>query len=176
MLSSFGYFFLWISGRIFRWNIGGFSHRFVHDPVSRWACTVLSVPYTALQAGERPWLFTLLILVVVLSSTVFGLILITWGAKSSVGLAIEMAAYASVALSIVMLFVGIALSRRIPIHATWTPMGCNARIGICLMLGLVSTIFIGTHDLGLFILLPQGLRAMQTIVDQPFQESFSEAE
>ena len=143
-----------------------------------WACTVLSVPsYTALQAGEKPWLFTLLILVVVLSSTVFGLILITWGAKSSVGLAIEMAAYASVASSIVMLFVGIALSRRM---SQFMQRGFQWIATLALIFAsswaLSQQSFWALVGVGLFILLPQGLRAMQTIVDQPFQESFSEAE
>lgn len=143
-----------------------------------WACTVLSVPsYTALQAGEKPWLFTLLILVVVLSSTVFGLILITWGAKSSVGLAIEMAAYASVASSLVMLFVGIALSRRM---SQFMQRGFQwvATLGLV----FVSCWALSQHSfwafvgVGLFILLPQGLQAMQTIVDQPFEEMYVEAE
>ena len=143
-----------------------------------WACTVLSVPtYTALQAGEKPWLFTLLILVVVLSSTVFGLILISWGATSSIGLAIEMAAYASVASSIVMLFVGITLSRRM---SQFMQRGFQwvATLGLvfvsCWALSQQSSLAL--VGFGLFILLPQGLRAMQTIVDQPYEEMYVEAE
>lgn len=143
-----------------------------------WACTVLSVPsYTALQAGEKPWLFTLLIFIVVLSSTVFGLTLIKWGATSSVGLAIEMAAYASVASSLVMLLLGIALSRR---------MGEFTKRGIQWIATLVLVFFTSWAlsqqsysaivGLGLFILLPQGLRAMKTIVDQPLEKMSVEAE
>ena len=143
-----------------------------------WACTVLSVPsYTALQAGEKPWLFTLLILVVVLSSTVFGLILITWGAKSSVGLAIEMAAYASVASSLVMLLVGITLSRRM---SQFMQRGFQWIATLALIFAsswaLSQQSFWALVGVGLFILLPQGLRAMQTIVDQPFEEMYVEAE
>ena len=143
-----------------------------------WACTVLSVPsYTALQAGEKPWLFTLLILVVVLSSTVFGLILISWGAKSSVGLAIEMAAYASVASSIVMLVVGIALSRRM---SQFMQRGFQwvATLGLVFIScwALSQQSFLALAGVGLFTFLPQGLRAMQTIVDQPFEEMYVEAE
>ena len=143
-----------------------------------WACTVLSVPsYTALQAGEKPWLFTLLILVVVLSSTMFGLILITWGANSSVGFAIEMAAYASVASSCVMLLLGIVLSRR---------MGQFMQHGIQWIATLALVFFASWAlsqqsywsliGLGLFILLPQGLQAMRTIVDQPFEQTHVEVE
>ena len=143
-----------------------------------WACTVLSVPsYTALQAGVKPWFFTLLILVVVLSSTVFGLILITWGAESSVGLAIEMAAYASVASSLVMLLVGIALSRR---TSQFMQRGFQWIATLALVFvscwALSQQSFLAFVGLGLFILLPQGLRAMRTIVDQPFEEMFAEVE
>lgn len=143
-----------------------------------WACTVLSVPsYTALQAGEKPWLFTLLIFVVVLSSTVFGLTLINWGAASSVGLAIEMAAYASVASSLVMLFLGIALSRRI--HQ-FKQHGIQWIATLALALfsswALSQQSFLALVGLGLFTLLPKGLQAMRTIVDQPFEKMFVEAE
>ena len=143
-----------------------------------WACTVLSVPsYTALQAGEKPWLFTLLIFVVVLSSTVFGLTLINCGAASSVGLAIEMAAYASVASSLVMLFLGIALSRRI---RQFKQHGIQWIATLALVLfsswALSQQSFLALVGLGLFTLLPKGLQAMRTIVDQPLEKMFVEAE
>ena len=143
-----------------------------------WACTVLSVPsYTALQAGEKPWLFTLLIFIVVLSSTVFGLTLIKWGATSSVGLAIEMAAYASVASSIVMLLLGIALSRRM---GEFTKRGIQWIATLVLVFftswALSQQSYLAIVGLGLFILLPQGLRAMKTIVDQPLEKMSVEAE
>ena len=143
-----------------------------------WACTVLSVPsYTALQAGEKPWLFTMLILSVVASSTIFGLWLIGWGAETSVGLAIEMAAYASVASSFVMLFLGILLSHRLNAFKERAFQWATTLIvvvGTCIALSDQSYWAIG--GLGLFILLPQGLEAMKTTVEQPFQVKHGEAE
>jgi O-antigen/teichoic acid export membrane protein len=143
-----------------------------------WACTVLSVPsYTALQAGEKPWLFTMLILSVVASSTIFGLWLIGWGAETSVGLAIEMAAYASVASSFVMLFLGILLSHRLNAfkeRAFQWATTLVVVVGTCIALSDQSYWAIG--GLGLFILLPQGLEAMKTTVEQPFQVKHGEAE
>ena len=143
-----------------------------------WACTVLSVPsYTALQAGEKPWLFTSLILIVVLSSTAFGLILINWGARSSVGLAVEMAAYASVASSLVMLLLGIVLSRRLD---QFMLRGVRWIVTLVLVFGtcwaLSQQSYWAFAGLGLFILLPQGLEAMRTIVDQPSAKTYVEAE
>ncbi len=88
-----------------------------------------------------------------------------------------MAAYASVASSIVMLFVGIALSRRM---SQFMQRGFQwvATLGLvfvsCWALSQQSSLAL--VGLGLFILLPQGLRAMQTIVDQPFEEMYVEAE
>ena len=73
--------------------------------------------------------------------------------------------------------VGIALSRRI---SQFIQRGFQwfATLGLvfvsCWALSQQSSLAL--VGLGLFILLPKGLRAMQTIVDQPFQESFSEAE
>ena len=64
-----------------------------------WAFTVLSVLHTALQAGERLWMFTLLIMTVVYL-TILGFILINLEAQTSIIRAIEMAAYASVASSL----------------------------------------------------------------------------
>ena len=143
-----------------------------------WAFTVLSVPsYTALQAGEKPWLFTLLILSVVFSSTVFGLWLIGWGAETSVGLAIKMAAYASVASSFVMLFFGIVLSQRL--HQLrdkglqWIAT-IAVIVGACLALSEQS--YWALIGLGLFTLLPQGIEAMKTTVEQQPQMKPVEAE
>ena len=134
-----------------------------------WAMTMLSVPsYTALQAGERPWLFTLLIFSVVLSSTVFGLFLIGRGAQTSAGLAIEMAAYASVASSFVMLMGGIILSRRFSAFMQRGFQWCAT-----LLLVVVTCVALSQQSywalvgLGLFTLLPQGLEAMKTIVEIP---------
>ena len=122
-------------------------------------------------------MFTLLILSVVASSTVFGLWLIGWGAETSVGLAIEMAAYASVASSFVMLFLGIVLSRRLKDFKErafqWLAT-IGVVIGTCVALSEQSYWAIG--GLGLFILLPQGLEAMKTTVEQPFQIKHDEAE
>ena len=143
-----------------------------------WACTVLSVPsYTSLQAGEKPWLFTLLIVIVVLSSTLFGLLLISWGAQTSVELAIEMAAYASVASSLVMLLVGIVLSRRMH-EFMRRGLQWSATLAVVFFScwSLSEQLYWALIGLGLFTLLPQGLRAMRTIVDQPMLPTSIEAE
>ena len=143
-----------------------------------WAFTVLSVPsYTALQAGERPWLFTLLIFTVVVSSTVLGIILIDWGTQTSTGRAIEMAAYASVASAFVMLCLGIVLSRRIEQFKQrgiqWIATIITVFI-TCVALSQQSYwVLVG---LGLFILLPQGLEAMKTIVETQHPTTPGEAE
>ena len=143
-----------------------------------WAMTVLSVPsYTALQAGERPWLFTLLIFTVVLSSTVFGLLLIGRGAETSAGLAIEMAAYASVASSFVMLMGGIVLSRRFSAFMQRGIQWCATLLVVvvtCVALSQQS--YWALSGLGLFILLPQGLEAMKTTVATPSLLKLDEAE
>ena len=143
-----------------------------------WAMTVLSVPsYTALQAGERPWLFTLLIFTVVLSSSVFGLLLIGRGAETSTGLAIEMAAYASVASSFVMLMGGIVLSRRFSACMQRGIQWCATLLVVvvtCIALSQQS--YWALSGLGLFILLPQGLEAMKTNVATPSLLKLGEAE
>ena len=143
-----------------------------------WAFTVLSVPsYTALQAGERPWLFTTLIFSVVLSSTVLGIILIDWGAQTSTGRAIEMAAYASVASAFVMLCLGIVLSRRMMQFKErgiqWFATLLTVLV-TCVALSQQS--YWALTGLGLFILLPQGLEAMKTIVESPSLLKPGEAE
>ena len=143
-----------------------------------WAFTVLSVPsYTALQAGNQPWLFTLLIFTVVLSSTVFGWILIDWGARTSAGRAIEMAALASVASAFVMLCIGIVLSRRIT-HFKQRSVQWLATLLVvsvtCIALSQQS--YWALLGFGLFTLLPQGLEAMQTIVEKPDLMTSVEAE
>ena len=140
--------------------------------------TVLSVPsYTALQAGQRPWLFTLLIFTVVLASTVFGLLLIGRGAETSAGLAIEMAAYASVASSFVMLMGGIVLSRRFSAFMQRGIQWCGTLLVVvvtCVALSQQS--YWALSGLGLFILLPQGLEAMKTTVATPSLLKLDEAE
>ena len=141
-----------------------------------WAFTVLSVPsYTALQAGERPWMFTLLIMTVVLSSTILGVILINLGAQTSIGRAIEMAAYASVASSFVMLMLGIVLSRRF-LHfkersLKWLATICAVTV-TCVALSQQS--YWSLIGIGLFILLPQGLEATKTIVATPSSMTLAE--
>ena len=141
-----------------------------------WAFTVLSVPsYTALQAGERPWMFTLLIMTVVLSSTILGFILINLGAQTSIGRAIEMAAYASVASSFVMLMLGIVLSRRF-LHfkersLKWLATICAVTV-TCVALSQQS--YWSLIGIGLFILLPQGLEATKTIVATPSSMTLAE--
>jgi hypothetical protein len=139
---------------------------------------VLSVPsYTALQAGDRPWLFTLLIFIVVLSSTVFGFLLIGRGAQTGSGLAIEMAAYASVASSFVMLMGGIVLSQRFTAFIQRGFQWCATLfIVVVSCVALSQQSYWALIGLGLFILLPQGLEAMKTIVEPPSLLKNDEAE
>ena len=143
-----------------------------------WAITVLSVPsYTALQAGDQPWLFTLLIFIVVLSSTVFGFLLIGRGAQTGSGLAIEMAAYASVASSFVMLMGGIVLSRRFTAFIQRGFQWCaTLLIVVVSCVALSQQSYWALSGLGLFILLPQGLEAMKTTVATPSLLKLDEAE
>lgn len=143
-----------------------------------WAFTVLSVPsYTALQAGERPWLFTLLILVVVLSSTVFGVAFIHWGAQRSVGFAIEMAAYASVASSLVMLLLGIVLSRRVKeFKHRGRQWFATLVVVFVVSVALSKQSYWFLLGLGLFTLLPQGFEAVRTTVEKPTMMTSIEAE
>ena len=143
-----------------------------------WAFTVLSVPsYTALQAGERPWLFTLLILVVVLSSTVFGVAFIHWGAQRSVGFAIEMAAYASVASSLVMLLLGIVLSRRVKeFKHRGRQWFATLVVVFVVSVALSEQSYWFLLGLGLFTLLPQGFEAVRTTVEKPTMMTSIEAE
>ena len=88
-----------------------------------------------------------------------------------------MAAYASVASSFVMLFLGIVLSRRLNDFKErsfqWMAT-IVVVIGTCVALSEQS--YWALSGLGLFILLPQGLEAMKTTVEQPFQIKHDEAE
>ena len=143
-----------------------------------WALTVLSVPsYTALQAGTQPWRFTGLIALVVIMATLIGWFLISWGADKDAGTALEMAAYASVASTFIMLFAGIGLSKR------WNEFKSKGlqwilTIGLIFMtcFALSERSMWALSGLPLFILLPQALGAMQTTVDPQLPEKISEAE
>jgi O-antigen/teichoic acid export membrane protein len=143
-----------------------------------WALTVLSVPsYTSLQAGTRPWRFTGLIALVVIMATLIGWFLIRWGANQSVGAALEMAAYASVASTFVMLFAGIGLSQR------WNDFkGRSLQWLFTITLVFVTCVALSQRSwwalsgLPLFILLPGALEAMKTTVDLQIPEKTHEAE
>jgi hypothetical protein len=140
--------------------------------------TVLSVPsYTSLQAGNQPWRFTGLIVLVVMMATLIGWFLISWGADRGAGTALEMAAYASVASTFIMLFAGISLSKR------WGEFK-DRGLQWVFTIGLVfATCFAlserslwALSGLPLLILLPQALEAMQTTVGSQIPERISEAE
>ena len=143
-----------------------------------WALTVLSVPsYTSLQAGTRPWRFTGLIALVVIMATVIGWFLIRWGADRNAGAALEMAAYASVASTFVMLFAGIGLSQR------WKDFkGRSLQWILTITLVFVTCFALSERSwwalsgLPLFILLPDALEAMKTTVGLQILEKTHEAE
>ena len=80
-----------------------------------------------------------------------------------------MAAYASIASSFVMLLLGIALSRRMGAFIQRGIQWIATLVLVFDQLGTFATILLALIGLGLFILLPQGLEAMKTIVDQPFE-------
>ena len=143
-----------------------------------WAMTVLSVPsYTSLQAGNQPWRFTGLIAVVVIMATLIGWFLISWGADKDVGFALEMAAYASIASTFIMLFAGIGLSQR------WKEFK-HRGLQWTFTIGLVFVTCYAFSErswwalsgLPLFILLPQALEAMRTTVGPQTPERTHEAE
>ena len=143
-----------------------------------WAMTVLSVPsYTSLQAGNQPWRFTGLIALVVIMATLIGWFLIRWGADKDAGFALEMAAYASVGSTFIMLFAGIGLSQR------WKEFKGRGLQWI-FTIGLVFVTCYAFSErswwalsgLPLFILLPQALEAMRTTVGSQTLERTSEAE
>ena len=88
-----------------------------------------------------------------------------------------MAAYASVASSLVMLLVGIVLSRRMH-EFMQRGLQWSATLAVVFFScwSLSEQLYWALIGLGLFTLLPQGLRAMRTIVDQPMSPTSIEAE
>ena len=88
-----------------------------------------------------------------------------------------MAAYASVASSLVMLLVGIVLSRRMH-EFMRRGLQWSATLAVVFFScwSLSEQLYWALIGLGLFTLLPQGLRAMRTIVDQPMSPTSIEAE
>ena len=143
-----------------------------------WAMTVLSVPsYTSLQAGNQPWRFTGLIALVVVMATLIGWFLISWGADRSVGTALEMAAYASVASTAIMLFAGIGLSRRWnEFKARGLQWTSTLLLVFVTCFGLSERSWWALSGVPLFILLPQALEAMQTTVGSQLPEKTLEVE
>ena len=110
-------------------------------------------------------------------ATLIGWFLINWGAGRSVGTALEMAAYASVASTFIMLFAGIGLSQR------WKEFKSRGfqwvlTIGLVFMtcFALSERSWWALSGLPLFILLPQALEAMKTTVGPQLPEKISEAE
>lgn len=103
--------------------------------------------------------------------------LISWGADRSVGTALEMAAYASVASTAIMLFAGIGLSRRWnEFKARGLQWTSTLLLVFVTCFGLSERSWWALSGLPLFILLPQALEAMQTTVGSQLPEKTLEAE
>jgi len=127
-----------------------------------WCLTLLSTPtYTALQAGDKPWKFTLFIALVVLFALIIGYLLIDWRANDSQGSGLYAAAIASTVSSSFLLFMSIHLS------SNWDLLLRKKKdytIAICLSMitcyGFTTGSWIAVSGLGLFYFIPQGFQAM----------------
>ena len=132
-----------------------------------WCLTLLSTPtYTALQAGEKPWKFTLFIGLVVLFALITGYLLIDWQANNSQGAGLFAAAIASTISSSFLFFLSVHLS------SNWDLLLKKKKefsLAICLSMiscyGFATGSWIAVCGLGLFYFIPQGIQAMSPTVE-----------
>ena len=131
-----------------------------------WCLTLLATPtYTALQAGEKPWNFTLFITLVVIFAVVVGYFLIDWKANDSQGSGLFAAALASTISSSFLLFLSIHLS------SNWNLIRQRKKdftLAICLSMiscyGFTTGSWLAISGLGLFYFIPLGIQAMSATV------------
>jgi O-antigen/teichoic acid export membrane protein len=127
-----------------------------------WCLTLLSTPtYTALQAGEKPWKFTLFIGLVVVFALIIGFLLIDWRSEVSQGAGLFAAAIASTISSLFLFFMSIHLS------SNWDLLLRKKKefsVAICLSMlscyGFTTGSWLAISGIGLFYFIPQGIRAM----------------
>ena len=132
-----------------------------------WCLTLLSTPtYTALQAGEKPWKFTIFIGLVVLFALITGYLLIDWQANNSQGAGLFAAAIASTISSSFLFFLSVHLS------SNWDLLLKKKKefsLAICLSMiscyGFATGSWIAVCGLGLFYFIPQGIQAMSPTVE-----------
>jgi len=137
-----------------------------------WCLTLLATPtYTALQAGEKPWNFTIFITLVVIFALVIGYFLIDWKANDSQGSGLFAAAIASTISSSFLLFLSIHLS------SNWNLIRQRKNdftLAICLSMiscyGFTTGSWLAISGLGLFYFIPQGIQAMSATVEPLSEE------
>jgi O-antigen/teichoic acid export membrane protein len=137
-----------------------------------WCLTLLSTPtYTALQAGEKPWKFTLFIGLVVLFALIIGYLLIDWGANKSQGTGLYAAAVASTISASFLLFLSIHLS------SNWDLLLRKKKdFSIAILLSMISCYgfttgsWIAISGIGLFYFIPQGIEAISPTVEPLSEE------
>ena len=132
-----------------------------------WCLTLLSTPtYTALQAGEKPWKFTLFIGLVVLFALIIGYLLIDWQANNSQGAGLFAAAIASTISSSFLFFLSVHLSSNWDLllkkKKEFSLAICLSMISCC---GFATGSWIAVCGLGLFYFIPQGIQAMSPTVE-----------
>ena len=127
-----------------------------------WCLTLLATPtYTALQAGEKPWNFTIFITLVVIFAVLIGYLLIDWKADESQGSGLFAAALASTISSSFLLFLSVHLS------SNWNLFRNRMKdflLAITLSMtscyGFTTGSWLALSGLGLFYFIPQGIQAM----------------
>lgn len=131
-----------------------------------WCLTLLATPtYTALQAGRKPWNFTVLIAIVVIFATIIGYILIRWQAMESDGSGLYAGAIASSITSGFLLLMSIHLSsnweliksRRYQIIAA-------ILISAIVCYGFTIGSWIAISGITLLYFIPQGIRSISPTV------------
>jgi len=126
-----------------------------------WCLTLLATPsYTALQAGENPWKFTLFIGFVVVFGTIIGFLLIgsvanspTWGLYA--------AAFASTLSSAFLLLSSIHLAKLwVIVRQRKTDFFAAVTLASITCFGFVTNSLLALSGLVLFMFVPRGWRAM----------------
>ena len=127
-----------------------------------WCLTLLATPtYTALQAGKKPWNFTVLIAVVVIFATIIGYILIRWQAMESDGSGLYAGAIASSITSGFLLLMSIQLSSNWELIKSRKYQIISAIfISAIACYGLTIGSWIAISGLTLFYFIPQGIRSI----------------
>lgn len=128
-----------------------------------WCCTVLATPtYTALQAGPKPWHFTIFITVVVAFAGVVGGWLIGWRSEVSIEQGLFAAAIASSLSAAFMLGLSLWMAGSQSIvgqrKKDWA-LGVSLSLLTCC--GLVAYWPLTLAGLGLFTFTPRGLAALR---------------